>query len=238
MRVIYAIFKREFKNYFDSPVAYVYIGAFTGLMGWLSFRMVLMSGQAELRGFFDFLPWVLLFIVPAITMRLWAEEKKLGTIELLMTFPVRDYEVVLGKFLAGFLLLAVTVLSTFPLVITVQYLGEPDLGPLVGGYVGALLMGAAYLSIGIFASSLCESQIVAFILGVLFCFALFIVGKEFCLMALPESFVPVFEFIGLGNHFESVGRGVIDSRDGVYYLSVIGFFLFLNLRAVESRKWS
>jgi ABC-2 type transport system permease protein len=146
--------------------------------------------------------------------------------------------VIIGKYLAAYLFLALTVLLSISLPITLAILGEPDLGPIIGGYLGALLMGGAYLAIGLFASSLSENQIVAFILGIVFCFGLFIVGENFVLMAIPSRFVAFFSYLGLGTHFESIGRGIIDSRDIIYYLSVIGFFIFLNIRTLESRKWS
>ncbi|MCL6582129.1 MAG: ABC transporter permease subunit [bacterium] len=237
MRNIFAIFKKEFRSYFNSPIAYIFITAFLVFSGWLFFRGFFLIGEATMRPFFSILPWEFLFFVPAVTMRMWAEEKKLGTIELLMTFPLNDYEIVIGKFLAAFLFLTITVLLTFPFPLTLFYLNKPDIGPIIGGYLGALLMGAAYLSIGLFISSLTENQIVAFIVSIFTCFALFIIGEQIVLTALPSWLAPIFSFLGLGYHFESIGRGVIDSRDLIYYISVIIFFLFLNIRSVESRKW-
>lgn len=236
MNDIVAIFKREFRSYFDSPIGYIFITAFLVLTGWFFYSSFFISNYAGMRGFFDLLPWMFLFFVPAVTMRLWSEEKKLGTMELLMTLPVKDRDVVLGKFLASFVFLSTTILMTFPLMMSVMMLGNPDSGPIIGGYLGAILMGGAYLSIGMFASSLNENQIVAFILGVVICFALFMVGESFVLIRVPGSWATVFQFLGLGAHFRSIGRGVIDSRDIIYYLSVISFFLFLNLRSLESRK--
>nr|HPQ41838.1 ABC transporter permease [bacterium] len=166
MSDIAAIFKREFRSYFDSPVAYIFITVFLVLTGWLFFSSFFIVNYASLRGFFDILPWMFLFFVPAVTMRLWSEEKKLGTMELLMTLPVKDSDVVIGKFFASYAFMSLTVLLTFPLVISVSTLGNPDSGPIIGGYLGAILMGGAYLSIGMFASSLNENQIIAFILGV------------------------------------------------------------------------
>lgn len=236
MSDIIAVFKREFRSYFDSPIGYIFITVFLVLAGWLFYSSFFIIDYASLRGFFELLPWMFLFFVPAVTMRLWAEEKKLGTMELLMTLPVRDIDVVIGKFLASFVFLTLTILLTWPLVYSVMTLGNPDLGPIIGGYLGAILMGGAYLAIGMFASSLNENQIITFILGVVICFALFIVGEGFVLMRLPGAWVPVFQFLGIGSHFRSIGRGVIDSRDIIYYLSIITFFLFMNIRALESRK--
>jgi ABC-2 type transport system permease protein len=193
--------------------------------------------QASMRAFFSLLPWIFMFLAPAITMRSWAEEKKLGTMELLMTLPVSDYELVVGKFLAGFIFLIVTLVCTFPMPLTVMALGSPDAGPIWGGYLGAFLMGGAYLAVGLFASSLTENQIVAFIIAIFLSFMMLVIGENLVLLNLPYALVPIFAYLGLGAHFESIGRGVIDSRDLIYYLTVIGFFLFLNVLSVESRKW-
>ncbi len=237
MKNTLAIFQKELKSYFNSPIAYVFITAFLISSNWLLFRGFFLMNQASLRSLFSLLPWIFLILGPAITMRAWAEEKKLGTMELLMTLPIKDYEAVLGKFLASFVFLAIAVLLTLSLPITVAVLGDPDVGPLIGGYLGAFLLGGAYLAIGLFISSLTENQIIAFILSIVSCFALLIIGYDIVLFALPDFLVPIFAFLGLGRHFESIGRGVIDSRDVIYYLSVITFFLFLNVRSVESRKW-
>ena len=237
MSNIYAIFKKEFKSYFSSSIAYIFITAFLVFSGWLFFRGFFLIGQTNMRPFFSILPWEFLFFIPAVTMRLWAEEKKLGTIELLMTLPLKDYEIVLGKFFAAFLFLTITILLTITLPFTLFYLGQPDLGPIIGGYIGALFMGAAYLSIGLFISCLTENQIIAFIVSVFACFTLFIIGEPIVITALPGWLAEIFSFLGLGAHFKSIGRGVLDSRDIIYYLSVITFFLFLNTRFIESRKW-
>jgi len=237
MKTILTIFRKEFRGYFNSPIAYIFIISFLVFTSWLFFKGFFLMNQSSLRSFFSILPWVFLFLAPAVTMRSWAEEKKLGTIELLMTLPVKDYEVVLGKFLASFIFLIVTLLCSIPLPLTVMLVGNPDVGPIWGGYLGAFLMGGAYLAIGCFDSSLTENQIVAFIIAIFLSFALLIIGENLVIMNLPAALVPVFTFLGLGAHFESIGRGVIDSRDIIYYISIIGFFLFLNGLSVESRKW-
>jgi ABC-2 type transport system permease protein len=157
--------------------------------------------------------------------------------EVLMTLPLKDHEIVLGKFLASFIFLIIAVLLTFPLALTIYFLGKPDNGTIVGGYLGACLMGGAYLAIGLFISSLTQNQIVAFIVSIVVCFAFLIIGEDIVLMSAPPILSPVFTYLGLGAHFESISRGVIDSRDLLYYSSVIGFFLFLNTLAIESRKW-
>jgi len=237
MSNVFAIARREFQSYFTSLIAYVFLVIYLLLTGWLFFRMFFLNGQASMRLMFDVLPWVFLFFVPAITMRLWAEEKKIGTMELLMTLPVRDREVVLGKYLAALGLLVLALFLTFLLPIIVSTLGNLDPGPVIGGYLGAILLGAAYLAIGVFVSSLTENQIVAFIIGVVFIFLMYMIGSDMVLMSAPASVAPVLEYLSLGTHFNSIGRGVIDSRDLVYYFSIIVFFLYLNVRFVESRKW-
>ncbi len=238
MGTIAALAKKEFKGYFQSPIAYIYLVVFLVFTNWFFFRGFFVMNVASMRGFFSLMPWTFLFLLPAATMRLWAEEQKLGTMEVLMTWPVREHEAVLGKFLAGMGLLAVSLLMTLPLTATVFLVGQPDPGPVITGYLGLLLMGGAYLAIGLYASSLTENQIVAFIVGVFLTFALFIVGEDFVLVAAPSALAPLMSFLGLGAHFSSIGRGVIDSRDLLYYLSVIFFFLYLNVRRLESRKWS
>jgi len=237
MRNVAAIARREFQGYFNSLIAYVFLVIFLLLTGWMFFRVFFLNGQASMRLMFDIMPWVYLFFVPAITMRLWAEEKKVGTMELLMTLPVRDVEAVLGKFLAALGLLALALALTFPIPLIVAVLGNLDFGPVVGGYIAAILLGAAYLAIGVFVSSLTQNQIVAFILSVVIVFVLYMIGSDIVLYSVPAPVASVLEYVSLGTHFESIGRGVIDSRDVIYYLSVIGFFLYLNVRSIESRKW-
>ena len=237
MQNINAIFKKEFRSYFNSPIAYIFITFFLGISSWLFFRTFFISAQAEMRGLFGLMPWIFLFFIPSVTMKLWAEEKKLGTAEILMTLPIRDYEVIIGKFLASFGLLVVTAVFSLGLPISVIILGDPDGGTIICGYLGLLLMGAAYLSIGLFASTLTENQIVAFILGISACFLMLIIGEEIVLFSTPNWLYPIFSYLGLGTHYSSILRGVIDSRDIIYYLTIIGFFLYLSTLSVESRKW-
>jgi len=238
MRNVLIIFRKEFRGYFDSPVAYVFIIAFLSFSNWLYFRSFFIIGQIQMRDYFFFLPWIFLIFMPSVTMRLWAEEKKLGTIETLMTLPVRDYEVVLGKFLASFCFVLITLALSFTIPLTLSLMGDVDIGPIIGGYLGACFLGGAYLSIGLFVSSLAKNQIVAFIIAIILSFALFIIGEDIVLLSLPDSLVSLFAFLGLGKHFVSLQRGVIDSRDLIYYFSVILFFLFLNVQSIESRKWA
>jgi ABC-2 type transport system permease protein len=234
---IKAIFKKEFKSYFVSPIAYVFITVFLVVSGFLFFQTFFINNQADMRGYFEFLPWIFLIFVPAITMRCWAEERKVKTLELLLTWPVSDFEVVAGKFLAAFGFLSIATLLSITIPITIMIIGKPDIGPIIGGYVGALLMGGAYLAIGMWVSSFTENQIIAFILGVVATFVFFIVGSPFIVIFAPGFLAPLLTYIGIGTHFESLERGVIDSRDLIYYCSIVGFFLFLNIQSLASRKW-
>jgi ABC-2 type transport system permease protein len=170
-------------------------------------------------------------------MRLFAEEKKLGTIEVLMTLPVRDWEVVAGKFLGSYAFVLVMLALTASLPLTVAWLGDPDPGPIAGGYVGAALLAASYVAVGLFVSSLTENQIVAFIVTAIVLVALVLVGLPGALAWLPDGLVPFFSYLSLSSHFASLGRGVIDSRDVVYYLSLVAGFLTLTVWSVESGKW-
>jgi ABC-2 type transport system permease protein len=237
MQNISAIFKREFKAYFLSPIAYIFITLFLASNAFLFFMWFFAENQATMRAYFGVLPWAYLFFMPAITMRSWAEEKKMKTLELLLTWPVKDVEVVLGKFLASLGLLVIVLLLSATIPISLCIISHPDSGQIVAQYVGAVLMGAAYLAIGLWASSMTENQIIAFIVGVIATFLLFIIGLPNFTMMLPAPIVPFFNAVGLFGHFESISRGVLDSRDIIYYFSVIGFFLFLNVCTISSRKW-
>ncbi|MDO5575833.1 MAG: ABC transporter permease [Fibrobacter sp.] len=237
MNNVITIFKKEFKSFFISPIAYVFITVYLVATNYLFFKSFFLVNQADMRGYFGLLPWIFLLFVPAIAMRSWAEEKKMKTLELLQTWPVSDTQVVLGKFFASLAFITIAIVLSFTIPLTISILGSPDPGPIWGGYIGAILMGAAYLAIGLWVSSYTENQILAFIVGAVVTFLIFIIGSPFVTMGAPSWMVPVLSYIGLGNHFESIERGVIDSRDIIYYLSVVGFFLFLNVQSLGSRKW-
>ncbi|MBD3368026.1 MAG: ABC transporter permease subunit [Candidatus Eisenbacteria bacterium] len=236
-RTALAVAGRDFRGYFASPTGYVFIVAFLVLSSWMFFRVFFLLGQASMRPFFSLMPWLFLLFVPAAAMRLWAEERRSGTDEVLLTLPVRESEAVLGKFAASLGFLVLTIALTFPVPAIVALLGNPDPGPIMGGYLGLVLMGAAYLSIALFASSLTDSQIVAFIVAASLSFALAVAGESFVVTAVPRPLAPVLRHIGLARRFASISRGVIDSRDVVYYLSVIAFFLYANVRVIANRKW-
>jgi ABC-2 type transport system permease protein len=235
MHNILPIYRREIRSYFNSPVAYVVIVVFLAIVGWFFSSNVFLMNIASLRILFDIVPLVFLFFVPAITMRLLAEEKKAGTLELLTTRPVRDVEIVLGKFLAAWTLLAAALLPTLLYVVTLLALGSPDPGPILTAYIGLMLMGGAYIAIGLFASGLTENQIVAFILSFLFVVALFLMDKV--LMYVPEAFATPMEFLSMDYHFSNIARGVIDTRDLIYFGSLLGFGLYLATVTLERRKW-
>jgi ABC-2 type transport system permease protein len=239
MSKLAAVWRREFRGYWYSPVAYIVITVFLVVLTWMFFLPFFIQGQADTRGLFGPLPWFFLFLAPAITMRQWAEEKKSGTIELLMTMPVREWDVVLGKFLSSLSLFAVILALTLPLILTVAGVSQNglDWGQVLTSYLGALLLGAAYLAIGGWVSSFTQNQIVAFILGMAVIFLFLVVGL--ILPQLNPGFLtPVLTYLGIGNHYQSIARGVIDSRDLLYYGSMIFLFLYLTVRSVESRKWS
>jgi gliding motility-associated transport system permease protein len=232
---IVPIYRREIQSYFNSPVAYVVILVFLIIIGWFFTSNLFVINAASLRVVFELVPIVFLFFVPAITMRLIAEEKKSGTIELLTTKPVGDIEIILGKFLAALTLLFAAIVPTFIYCITIMSLGHLDPGPVAAGYLGLLLMGGVYIAIGILASSLTDNQIVAFILSFLVVFALFMLDKV--LMYVPEGLASTFEYLSIDFHFSNIARGVIDSRDIIYFGSLLGFSLLLATVSLERRKW-
>jgi ABC-2 type transport system permease protein len=229
------IYRREIRSYFNSAVAYVVIVVFLAIVGWYFSNNLFLMNIASMRIVFELVPLVFLFFVPAVTMRLLAEEKKSGTLELLTTKPVRDVEIVLGKFLAAWTLLAATLAPTLIWLVTLMMLGSPDLGPVVAGYLGLMLTGGVYIAIGIFASSLTENQIVAFLIGLVIVLAFFLADKV--LLYVPGFLAPVVEYMGIDYHFSSIARGVIDSRDIVYFGSILGFALLMATASLERRKW-
>ncbi|MGD1043925.1 MAG: ABC transporter permease [Bacteroidota bacterium] len=229
------IFQKELRSYFNSAVAYVVIVVFLAIVGWMYTSSMFLINVASLRMMFELIPLVFLFVVPAVTMRLLAEEKKAGTIELLTTKPLHDWEIVAGKFLAAWTLIGIALLPTLIYYITIAFLGDIDNGPVIGGYVGLLLMAGVYVAIGLLASSLTENQIVAFIVGLLMMFAFYMMDKV--LIFVPDFMTSVVEYLGIDFHFSNIARGVIDSRDVVYFGSVLCFTLYLSVVSLEKRKW-
>jgi ABC-2 type transport system permease protein len=229
------ISRREIRTYFNSPVAYIVVTVFTAITGYLFFTQLFMEKQAELRAMFGFMPFLFMFVVPAVTMRLLADEKSSGTLELLSTMPVRDWEVVLGKFLAALALVATAIGLTLVFAITVRTLGPVDRGPAIGGYLGLVLMAGAYVAIGTMCSAFTRNSIVAFIAAFGISFGLYLLGR--LTQFVPESLQPLVSFLSIDGHFENISRGVVDSRDVIYYLSVIGTCLLVATTSLESRRW-
>ena len=238
MHATWIIAKKELQSYFDSLIAYILLILFLGFSGfftWLFGSDVFMVGQASLQSFFSIAYWTLFFFTPALTMRLLAEEKKTGTLELLLTKAVTDRQVVTGKFLAALLLVFIALACTFPYVVTLSYIGDIDAGEIFCGYTGLALMSGAYISIGLYASSLTNNQIVAFLLALS-------IGLFFHIIfeVLAGSFTgivaQVFATLSLNNHFESLSRGVIDTRDVIYFLSLIFLGLFLAEMSLTKRN--
>ena len=234
MRQVPHIFKKEFRTYFVSPIAYIVISIFLIVIGWFFFSTFFLINQASLRNFFALLPIIFAFVIPAVTMRLFAEELNVGTYEILLTMPVTFREVVVGKFLASLAFVAAMLLPTLAYPITVSFLGDLDWGPVIGGYVGAILLGAAFSAVGLFASSLTRNQIVAFIIGVAICFALVLIDK--ILFFLPTALVGVLEYLGADFHFENISKGILDTRDILYFLSVTFVGLYATHLAMEEKS--
>jgi ABC-2 type transport system permease protein len=242
MRNVSIIMRRELASYFATPLAYVFILIFLVLANAFTFYLggFYERGQADLQPFFNFHPWLYLFLIPAISMKLWAEERKSGSIELLMTQPVTLWEAVLGKFFAAWIFTALAVALTFPLWITVNYLGTPDNGTILAAYVGSLLLAGGFLAIGSCMSALTRNQVVAFILGVVACFLFLLAGFPLVLDVFrawaPQALVDAIASLSFLTHFESIAKGVIDVRDLLYFGMLIAFFLLATSIALELRK--
>ena len=234
MRQIKRIFIKEFTSYFLSPIAYIVISIFLLVTGWFFFTTFFLYNQANLRNFFALLPLVFSFVIPAITMRLFSEEISTGSYEVLLTMPVTFLDAVLGKFLAGVAFVGAALIPTLAYPITVSFLGRLDWGPVVGGYIGAILLGGAFSAIGLFASSLTRNQITAFIIGMAICFTLTLIDKM--LFFLPRSMLGVLEYIGSDFHFQNISKGIIDSRDILYFLSVIFVGLYAAHMAIQQKN--
>ena len=228
------VFRKEFRVYFVTPIAYIVIAIFLVLTGWFFFSTFFLYDQAELRDFFGLLPVVFAFIVPAVTMRLFSEEYSVGSYEILITMPVTYVDVVLGKFLAATAFVAVMMLPTLSYAVSIAFLGDLDWGPVAGGYLGAILLGASFSAVGLFASALTRNQIVAFIIGMIICFAFTIVDK--ILFFLPESMLGFFQYVGADYHFQNIAKGVVDSRDLLYFLSFIFVALYATNLAIQEKK--
>jgi len=237
-----AVFKRELISYFESPVAYVFMVVFLMLVGFLTFFVSRFyeNGQADLRGFFFWHPWVFLMLVPAAAMRLWAEERRTGTIETLMTLPMTTAQMILGKFFAGWVFLGLIILLTFPMVLTAAYLGAPDKGAIAGGYMGSLLLAGACLAVGMMTSALTRNQVISFVLSLVLCLFLLLAGwppvTDLLARWAPDWLIRGVAAASFMPHYDAFQKGVLDLRDFAYYASVMGFLLFATHLVLENRK--
>lgn len=242
MAVIRSIARRELRSYFATPLAYVFIVIFLALTGLFTFYLggFYERGQADLAPFFNFHPWLYLFLVPAIAMRLWSEERKSGSVELLMTLPVTLWQAVLAKFLAAWLFIAVALALTFPIWLTVNYLGDPDNGVIVAAYIGSLLMAGGFLAIGSCISAANRNQVVAFIITVVICFVFMLAGFPLVLDLfsgwLPGPLLDAVASLSFLTHFTAISKGVLDARDILYFLLVIGVWLVATTIVLDLRK--
>ncbi len=241
---IKTIAKRELAGYFASPVAYVFIVIFLLMTGFFTFMMggFFEQGQANLHSFFLWHPWLYLFLVPAVGMRLWSEEKRLGTMELLLTMPITPWQAIVGKFLASWIFLGIALALTFPIFFTVNYLGSPDNGVILSSYFGSFLLSGAYLAVSCMTSAMTRNQVVSFIVSVVVCFLLILVGYPpvtgflYQVVGMSQPMVEMVAAFSVMTHFEALQRGVLDSRDFIFFLSVIGFSLFTTGVIIRSHR--
>jgi len=242
MILIRALFTRELRSYFATPVAYVFIVIYLVLMGTFTFYLgqFFERGQADLSSFFNFHPWLYLFLVPAISMRLWAEERKTGSIELLMTMPITAWQAVLGKYLAAWAFTGIALALTFPVWITVNYLGDPDNGAILAAYVGSMLMAGGFLAIGACLSATTRNQVIAFVITIVVCFGFLLSGFPMVLDLFsgwaPQALVDGIASLSFLTHFANISKGVIDFRDLVYFGLLIGAFLYANTIVLQWKQ--
>lgn len=242
MHSIATIFRREMASYFATPVAYVFIVIFLALNGVMTFYVggFFERNQADLVAFFSFHPWLYLFLIPALSMRLWAEERRTGTIELSMTLPLTAAQIVVGKFLAAWAFTGIALALTFPIWLTVNFLGDPDNGAILAAYLGSLLMAGGFLAVGSFVSALTKNQVIAFVLSATLCFLLVAMGSTLVLNFLGDlaqgAIADFFRSLSVMNHYSDISKGVVDFRDAVYFGALICLFLFLNVVAIDRLK--
>ena len=239
---LWILLRRELQSYFSTPIAYVFIVIFLLLSGVFTFYLgnFFSRGQADLIPFFTFHPWLYLFLIPALAMRLWAEERKTGSIELLLTLPVSVTEAVLGKFLAAWAFTGIALVLTFPIWITVNYLGDPDNSVIFAGYLGSMLMAGGFLAIGACISALTKNQVIAFVVTVVVCLAFILSGYPLVLDFFrgwtPQVILELISSFSFLTHFNAITKGVIDVRDLVYFISLMAFWLFANVIFIELKK--
>lgn len=236
MKTVFTIFKKEFFGYFTSPMAYIFLVVFSLVNGYFFSNTFFLIGQSDLRSLFNIVPMVYLFFIPAITMSLIAKEENSGTMEVLCTLPIEDYELVIGKYLSSISLILVGLIFTDIHLITLMKFGtNVDYGAVFTGYLGLFFVGSVYAAIGTFASSLFDNQVVAFIVAVFIVLMFFLFDK--LLIFVPSFLAGFIQYLSVGYHASSISRGVIDSRNIIYFVSIIGVFLFLTIQILNSRKW-
>ena len=236
MRNLKAVYFKEMKSYFNSPMAYIFLVIFAVINGYFFTRTFFLFNQSDMRSLFNIIPLVYLFFIPAVTMSLIAREKNLGTMEIISTLPLKNTDFVVGKFLAAFSLVMVGLIVTLVHLLTLTQVGtNVDYGAAFTGYLGLALAGAVYSSVGTFASSVTDNQVVAFIIGIFIVLVFFLMDKM--LMFVPSYLTGLVQYISVDYHLSNISRGVIDSRNLVYFFSVVGFFLFLTVRSLEIRNW-
>lgn len=228
------IFTKEFRDYFVSPIAYIVIAIFLMVVGWFFFTPFFLFNQASLRNFFNLLPPVFAFVIPAVTMRLLSEELNIGSYETLATLPVSSRDIIVGKYLAAVAFVGFMLLPTVCYAISVSLMGDLDWGPVVGGLIGALLLGAAFSAIGLFASALTRNQIISFIVAVAICFTLTTIDRM--LFFFPQQVLDVIAYLGAGSHFQNIAKGIVDSRDIVYFLSISFIGLTATAMVMEEKN--
>ncbi|MBN1271459.1 MAG: ABC transporter permease subunit [Candidatus Aminicenantes bacterium] len=238
MRNVSNIFRREFKSYFISPIAYIVIAVFLVVTGWLFFPTFFLMRQANLNQFFTLLPVTFAFIIPAVTMRLFSEEINVGSYEMLLTMPVSFKEIIVGKYLAAVAFVSIMLAPTFFYAVSISFIGKMDWGPVLGGFLGALLLGAAFCAIGLLASSLTRNQVIAFIVGLVTCFVLTLL-VDYSLYLLPgflSGLTGFFQYLSASHHFQNIAKGVVDSRDILYFLSVSFVALYGTALIMQEKK--
>ena len=234
MHQVIHILNKELKDYFISPIAYIVIFIFLVITGWFFFSTFFLYNQAELRLFFSLLPIIFSFIIPAVTMRLFSEELNIGSYEILLTLPVTHRDIIIGKFLASVIFISTALAPTLSYPVFIAFLGDLDLGPVIGGYVGAILLGATYTAIGLFTSSLTRNQIIAFIVSMIICFTLTLIDKM--LFFFPRMLLDIIGYMGADFHFKNIARGIIDSRDILYFLSISFISLYCTHIVLKGKE--
>ena len=236
MHSIFTIYKKELRSFFTSPMAYIFLVVFALVNGYFFTNTFFLYNQSDMRSLFGIIPLVYLFFIPAVSMGLISQEKSLGTIEIISTHPIRERDIVIGKYLAGFTLILLALSTTIIHYITLYQVGTTiDHGAIFTGYLGLALLGGVYTAVGIFASSITENQVIAFIVGIAIVLTFFLMDK--LLVFVPSGLAGIVQYMSTEYHLSNISRGVIDTRNLIYFGSVIGFFLFMTTRILESRKW-